>query len=422
MQCSASGPIILAVTWLFAALPAYGNDRESAEQLFERRVKPILDSPAASSCTQCHLGGVDLKHYLFPSAEKTFVSLRDQGLIDIENPRQSKILALIKMGEKDNPKAARAFDAKRQAEYSALRDWLEASCRDPKLRAAPKLPDPDLAKPLRPVEVIRHERKDRLLASFENNIWAMRFRCMSCHIEGTEENNKFKKEFGERVAWIKAAGPEATMNYLLQSNLINTKEPAKSLLLRKPLMEVEHKGGKKFLPGDLGYKAFRTWLEDYANIKRDRYSAAAELPSADGEPARFGTDIWLKLNNTPPEWGDKLLQVAVFAWDGQKNRWEDLPIAESDRGVWGQGKLWQHNLTLMAAKGSGRAEKWKNAPPTLPPGRYLVKVYVDRQNRAESDWRAKLAAADFAGQVEVQSAWPAGYGRMTAVEAGRVAR
>lgn len=411
---------ILGVAWSLATATVCADAGESVQQIFDRRVRPILDSPTASSCAQCHLGGVDLKHYLLPTADKTFVSLRDQGLIDLQRPEQSKILALVKMGEKDSPESARAFDKKRQAEYAALREWLDAACRDPKLRAAPGLSENEVAKPPRPVEVIRHERKDRLLASFENNIWAMRFRCMSCHIEGSEENNKLRKEFGERVAWIKAAGPEATMNYLLRSKLIDVTEPTKSLLLRKPMMEVEHKGGKKFLPGDLGYKAFRSWLEDYANIKRDRYTAASQVPNVQGLPERFGTDIWLKLNNTPPEWGDKLLQVTVYAWDAEKNGWEDLPIAVSDRGVWGKGKLWQHNLTLLAANGSDREREWRKASPALRPGRYLVKVHVDQQNRTTADWQAKLTAADFAGHVEVQSAWPAGYGRMTTIEAGRI--
>ncbi len=53
----------------------------------------------------------------------------------------------------------------------------------------------------------------------------------------------------------------------------------------------------------------------------------------------FGTEIWLKLNNTPPEWADRLLQVTLFAWDKAKNTWESEPIAISDRGVWGKGKL-----------------------------------------------------------------------------------
>ena len=35
--------------------------------------------------------------------------------------------------------------------------------------------------------------------------------------------------------------------------------------------------GKKFLPGDQGYKAFRGWIEDYAKTVRDGYTTAASL-------------------------------------------------------------------------------------------------------------------------------------------------
>ena len=53
----------------------------SAEELFNQRILPIFRSPQPSSCVQCHLAGVDLKNYILPSQEKTFVSLRDQGNI-----------------------------------------------------------------------------------------------------------------------------------------------------------------------------------------------------------------------------------------------------------------------------------------------------------------------------------------------------
>src|SRR5262245_57106413 len=53
----------------------------SPQEIFERRIVPIFKSPNPSSCTQCHLAGVDLKDYILPSHEKTFLSLRDQGLI-----------------------------------------------------------------------------------------------------------------------------------------------------------------------------------------------------------------------------------------------------------------------------------------------------------------------------------------------------
>jgi hypothetical protein len=394
----------------------------SPQEVFERRILPIFKSPNPSSCTQCHLAGVDLKNYILPSSEKTFLSLRDQGLIDLDQPEQSKILHLIQMGEKDSPGAALIHEKTRRLEYEAFSEWIKASCRDPKLRAAPPLAPGERAGPPRPAEVIRHDRKDHLLASFERTVWAMRFRCMSCHIEGTPENDKLRREHGDRVAWIKAAGPEATMSYLLASRLIDRGEPEKSLLLQKPLGAVKHGGGRKLLPGDQGYQAFRAWLEDCANTVGDKYATAADLPPEQGGPDRFGTDVWLKLANTPPQWGDRLLQVNLYAWDAARNAWEGEPIASSDRGVWGQGKLWQHNLTLLAAPGSERARKWRQGRAALPPGRYLVRVYVDVDGRLAKDWQATLGETDYAGQAEVTSRWPAGYGSMTAVDARQVRR
>jgi len=392
-------------------------------EVFEKRILPIFKSPNPSSCIQCHLAAVDLKNYIRPSHEQTFLSLRDQGLIDLDKPRSSKILELIEMGEKDRPGAALIHAKTRQAEYEAFAAWIEASSRDPRLRQAAKLEAEKQAGPPRPVEVIRHARKDRLLESFERNIWSLRFRCMSCHIEGTPENEKFRKEHGDRVAWIKKAGAEATMNYLLSTpKLLDLDNPDQSLLLTKPLGLVKHGGGKKFLPGDQGYKGFRAWIEDYAALKADKYATAADLPPEPADRVQFGTDVWLKIADTPADWGDKLLQVTLYAWDGGKGAWEETPIATSDRGVWGKGRLWQHNLTLIAAKGSRRAEAWKQARPMLPPGRYLVKIHVDKQGRLAGDWKATLGPDDLAGQAEVVSRWPEGYGQMTVLNGARVKR
>jgi hypothetical protein len=392
----------------------------SPQEVFEKRIMPIFKSSNPSSCTQCHLAGVDLKNYILPSHEKTFLSLRDQGLINLDKPEESKILKLIDMKEGD--KGADLIHAEtRKAEREAFAAWIKASCADPKLREAPKLQPEERAAPPRPAEVIRHGRKDRLLESFENNIWALRFRCMNCHTQGTPENDKLRKEHGDRVAWVKGDAA-ATMSYLIGSKLIDTREPEKSLLLRKPLAEVKHGGGKKFLPGDQGYKAFRGWLEEYARTVRDDYASAADLPKTTGQPERFGTEVWFKLANTPPEWGDRLLQVEVYAWDEAKKGWETAPVATSDRGVWGQGKLWQHTLTLLATKDSERAKTWKRGPVSLPAGKYLVKVYVDTAGRLARDWTAAMDKGDFVGEAEVTSRWPTGYGSMTVLEAGKVRR
>ena len=403
----------LAVLLAFA-VPTVAAD-PTPEEVFDKRIRPIFDSPNPSSCVQCHLAGVDLKHYIRPSHRETFLSLRDQGLVDLDRPEKSRILALITMGQEDAG-AKLIQKQSRDAEYRAFAEWIKASAADPAMRNAPKLPSDQLAKPPRPDEVIRHARKDKLLESFENSVWSMRFRCMSCHIEGSPENKKKVAEFGPKVAWIKAAGPEATLNYLMESKLIDAKDPANSLLLKKPLNVVKHDGGTKFLVGDQGYRAFRRFLEDYAAIVNDRYEKPSELPAASAVEA-FGSEAWLKIENTPPAWADKLLMVKLYAWDRSKGAWEAEPIATTDRKVWGGGKLWQHTITLLAAKGSERAKAWKAGPAVPPAGKYLVKVYVDSAGKAAKDWTAELTDADYVGQAEVQGAWRPGYGKMTVLSA-----
>jgi hypothetical protein len=156
-----------------------------------------------------------------------------------------------------------------------------------------------------------------------------------------------------------------------------------------------------------------------AAIKSGKYKTVADLPVAADARLRFGTDAWLKLENTPPAWGDKLLQVDVYARDEKAGTWEAKPVATSDRAVWGKGKLWQHTVTLLAEPGSDRAKAFARKP-ALPPGRYLLKVYVDADGRLAKDWTATLGEADYVGQVEVRAAWKEGYNQMTVGDGGKV--
>lgn len=402
---------------LIVAAPALGA---SPTEVFDTRILPIFKSPNPSSCVQCHLAGVDLKDYIRPSAEDTFRSLRDQGLIDLDSPERSKILALIAMGKSD-PKSPAVHAKNRTAEHEAFAAWIKACAVDEKMRSLPKLDAGEFAKPQASNKVIRYARTDRLLESFERNVWAMRFRCMNCHTEGTPQNDNNRKEYGDRVAWVKQAGAAATMEYLITSKLIDPKNPEKSLLLQKPLNAVKHEGGIKFVVGDQGYKAFRQWIEDVAAIRTGKYTKADDLPKPDNGPRRFGTEAWLKLDNTPPAWGDKLLQADVYAWDEIANDWEKKPIASSDRIVWGKGKLWQHTVTLLAEPGSIRANLWSSGgKPGLAAGRYLLKVYVDAGGGLAKDWMATLGEKDYVGQVEIRGEWKEGYNSMTIADAGRV--
>ena len=55
-----------------------------------------------------------------------------------------------------------------------------------------------------------------LLESFEQNIWAMRFRCMNCHTAGHPDSVKLQKEHGDRVTWFKKTPAEMLVFFCLQ--------------------------------------------------------------------------------------------------------------------------------------------------------------------------------------------------------------
>lgn len=395
---------------------------DAAMKVFEQRILPIFKSDQPSSCVQCHLAGVDLKDYIRPSSDETFRSLRDQGLVNVAKPDQSKILKLINMSDRDNPGANLLQAKTRDTEMVAFTEWLKACCRDPKLRDAPKLATSELAKPARPDEVIRFARTDRLLESFEQNIWGQRHRCMGCHVEGSEQNRKLVEKNGDQVSWMKKSAAE-TMTYLIRTkHLVDVEQPEKSLLLLKPLKEVEHGGGKKFLKGDLGYKGFRTWLEDYAKVVRDEYAKTSDLPKSDKRRLKeFASELWFKLADPPQAWDEKLLQVTIYRWDDRAKKWEDAPIAVSDRQASAKFKTWQHTLTLLAASGSDRAKEWQRGNAQLPNGKYLVKAHVDRSDHLLTDWQATMRDEDFVGQAEFEANWRPGYGAMTVVDAAKLA-
>ncbi len=396
---------------------------DDPSEIFRRRIEPIFASPEPSSCTECHLAGVDLKDYILPTAEETFRSLRDLGLIDVERPKRSKILKFIRRGmDRDSAPGANSNLVRpeiRQQELEAFTAWIEAACADQRYRNLPPLAPEKRASPSRPLEVIRHGRRDRVLARFVQSVWAQRYRCMACHATTGPENARLVKEHGERVTWIVSGDPAQTMQHLLDHGLVDLDQPENSMLLLKPLNEIEHGGGQKMLRGDQGYKAFRAWIEDCAAILANRYASAADLPEDPPATRSFPSEIWLKLENTPDEWADRLLQVDIFAWDARRKTWEPRPVATSDRMVFGKGRLWQHSLLLLAEPGSQQAKAF-DRQPRLPAGKYLVRVYVDTQGLMQQDWQRTWTDAEIAGALEIETAWPPGYGSMTIVDASRL--
>lgn len=396
-------------TLLFVALLSFADDPQA---IFERRILPILNSPKPSSCAECHLSGVELTDYLRPNPYETFAALNDAGMIDLKQPKQSKLLQFIAR-KPDKPSLVSA--KVREEEHAAFTAWIEAAVADPKFREA-KIKAVDIG-PKIPNEVIRHGRNDQVLASFVEHIWSESLRCAGCH--SPRLNQKQVEKFGARVSWIVPENPAATLQKLLDQGLIDLDNPTQSLLLQKPTMQVEHGGGQKMLVGDRSYKQFLAFIEDYAKSAHGEYRTAKDLPSPLTEVGR-ATDVWFKLTDVPEAFDKLLLQVDLYRMQPGKPGWSNERWATGDRAVFGKGKLWQQHLTVTAPSNTARAKDLVTKPG-LPAGKYHVKVYVDRTNRLAKNPQETVTELDLVAEFDIDSRWPTGYGSMTSAKLPAVA-
>jgi hypothetical protein len=371
--------------------------------IFEKRILPIFQATKPSSCAECHLSGVDLKQYIRPTQAETFASLVSAGLIDVKQPDESKLLKFIKR-EPNKPSLVSA--QVRQEELAAFQAWIQAAVAAPNLLSLKSSADigPEL-----PAEVIRHARRDRVLASFIENIWNEVGRCAACH--SPDRNQKHVKEHGEQVSWITLSDPAATLEHMLAAGLIDADRPDQSLILRKPTLQVKHGGGQKMVVGDRSYKQFRRFIDDYSATVHGKYAKPDQIPTENDEVS-ITTDIWLKIEGVPAKFDKKLLQVDLY--QQTDNDWSIHRVATSDRPVYGAQNLWQHSLSLTAPRDS--SAKKEMLKQQLPKGRYLAKIYVDQNGKLQSDYTLELDQSDLVGQLEFESNWPAGYGRMTVIK------
>ena len=436
--------VSIALAGIFAQnLVAQDDAGKEAEPkaIFEQRIMPILRSTNPSSCVQCHLASVDLKNYILPSAEKTFQSLRDQGLINLDTPADSKVLQLIQMGDQDLDRGAKLIHAKtRQAEYQAFAAWIQSCCNDPKFRDLPPLDSNEVAKPPKPLDVIRHNRKDRVLDSFVRNVWSQRMRCYPCHTpfelevqaehsNPRETHRKFEEQYGQRMNIFRQS-PAETMRHLIISSrkpaadrlpLINTKEPRHSLLVLKPTakvpgkdangrpiapsnsLPVSHGGGLKMFVDDQSYKSFMAWIEDYARVVDDQYQSAHDLPLDNWIPTKHV----IRMSDVPKNWSEtSAVQMFVYAWDTANSTWDSRPTAFT------QGRITPRsfvNGSLFLFGSSTHSGESQSEKSSLPAGKYLVKVYVDQRQRMSNNATLLLSDEDFIGQAEIEAQWREGF-------------
>lgn len=372
----------------------------SATEIFNRHILPILRADKPSSCTECHFGSVQLREFIREDQGETFASLRNEGLINVKLPDRSKLLRFI---ARQPDKEDRVMAQLRRSEYQTFRAWIRAAVREPALLAA-KANKTVVGTEL-PVEVIRHMRSDRVLRSFVENIWSEMGRCVNCH--SPERNQRQVREHGEQISWVVPHDPAATLQELVDGGNIDTDSPGDSMVLLKPVGLEDHGGGPKFAVGSRTDKNFRRFLFDYAAVINGAYRRKGDLPEPSAEISVL-TGQHLRIVDLAADLDQKLLRADIYRWTG--DAWSETPWGTAENPINGKEKVWQSMVFLVAPRDAPRAARLRHARKArLPDGRYLAKIFIDKQGKTKMDRDYQLGEDELIGQVEFDGEWRPGY-------------
>lgn len=281
----ASGLLVFGVlAAAFAASCAGGKDEAAARVasaqclsdaggLYRKKVAPVLASDQPQTCNECHLSGVDLNLFVRADMCETRACLVDLGLVDMNDPDQSKVLGWIARAQ---PDSALITQAVIDQEYDAFKEFVEqiAKCGG---EACPGVTCPATSdiqgcgtpaqEPDGTVVIPPGTACDpaTVETQFRDTVYVWRDRCFPCH---------FASQPGAAPGappWIDDrngcnTGSLETFHNIVTLGLADPNDPTQSLILRKPLDVaqggVAHGGGSKF-DGmrDPTYQSFLSFLE-----------------------------------------------------------------------------------------------------------------------------------------------------------------
>ncbi len=234
------------------------------EDVFKRRIEPLIAGDRPQSCNQCHLSGVDLSMFVRESACSSMACLLEQGEVSFSAPGQSKILDRIRLAK---PQSELITQLVIDAEYNGFLAWIEhsAQCHDaacgdvgPNPCGVTKAPPPDGV--LDPLGGCSEEAVGQ---AFETLVFPWKVRCGACHIPGNTVS---------ATAWLDTESSLRTMYNLLGVGAVDTENPHLSEMLTKPLAVgdpsgegAKHGGGDKFADKtDETYQDLFEWVTYYA--------------------------------------------------------------------------------------------------------------------------------------------------------------
>ena len=220
---------------------AGGGQQSSCEEqelgaMYEHYVEPFVSGAVPSSCSQCHMTGVDISMFAQDTPCQTMACMIDQGAVNPEAPEQSRILQQILLGDP----ASSAFSV--GTEHAAILQWLQyaAPCHD---ELCGQIEDPCGAGTGAPTTgrlPLGDCSEDDMLQQFWESVVVDRGRCITCHdnpqspesprfLEGLHNTNNFDDE-AHRQRGMNA------MYAIITRGLIDREQPLDSLLLTKPLL------------------------------------------------------------------------------------------------------------------------------------------------------------------------------------------
>lgn len=379
---------------------------QDSDEIYQRRILPLLQSNEKSSCSECHFRGMDLKEYFGNDPLVTFATLRGLGWVDIENPEDSKLLGFLqKQPDKDSDKL---LEKVRKSEYESIRLWIETSIREKKyLEASPIVPDDlRLSK-----DLVLHTRRDQVETRFVDAIWSQLGRCVNCH--SPDRNAKQVSEHGEQMTWIVPSDPGATLRLLVDRKIIDIDNPADSLLRTKPLELVEHGGGPKFLVHSNTDQQWLAFLVDYSKtVRQEGYKVGDQLSAVDKQRSWL-SELQVRVVDLPKEWAGKHMEVRLHRVS-ENGESEKHFVAQGESSINPKDLLWQNALTIYSPKPmSLRAgvSEWIKPVATsvaVPNGVYVLRVYLRESGNtnAEKDSQDK---GTWVGDLKVNAPWPPGY-------------
>lgn len=233
------------------------------DELFIKRIAPLLATDRPKTCNTCHLSGVDMEMFVQDTPCQTMACLESKGLVDLGAPEASVVLGWISRADPASPLIDQSVI---DEEYQGFLAWIEATAQcglcwsgdSPCGEASGEKCEEDEEAPawVDPGDCSALTRE----SLFRHKVYAWRDRCFPCHFDSSDI---------EAPKWIATGSCELgslmTMRNVLERGLVDHDEPEQSLLLLKPLAEsaggVMHGGHDKFAnKTDEAYVDFLAWI------------------------------------------------------------------------------------------------------------------------------------------------------------------